>query len=132
MNEELPVGGEEEIEITEEMIEAGTSELKSSYDPFDGSPGLLTSGDIVTNIFTAMMQARHPTRPVDLLCYVRGSWKLLEAKPAPETGIRVKLKAPRRRKDQVEQDEFIAKYHVPVVRTTIEALEALGLCASDG
>jgi len=69
-------------------------------------------------------------RPVDLLCYVRGSWKLLEAKPAPEPGIRVKLKAPRKRKDQIEQDEFIAKYHVPVVRTTIEALEALGLCES--
>jgi hypothetical protein len=71
-------------------------------------------------------------QPCDLLCHHRGSWAVLECKPAAEPGIRVKLKAPRKRKDQIEQDEFIARYHVPVVRTTIEALEALGLCASDG
>jgi hypothetical protein len=64
-------------------------------------------------------------RPVDLLCYVRGSWKLLEAKAAPEPGIRVKLKAPHKRKDQVKQDEFIARYKVPVVRTPQEAVAAI-------
>ncbi len=48
--------------ISKEMIEAGAEALDLSYDPYDGSRGLLTSHDIAMNIFIAMMQVAIPNR----------------------------------------------------------------------
>lgn len=58
----------EEIEIllteaiSEEMIAAGADALDLSFDPCDGSRGLLTSRDIALNIFIAMMLVALPNR----------------------------------------------------------------------
>lgn len=58
--------------------------------------------------------------PIDLLCIKGSKVKLLEVKTPTATGKR------RKRKDQPEQDAFIAKYEVPVVMTPIDALLAVG------
>ncbi len=61
-------------------------------------------------------------RPVDLLLYTRSGWSLMEVK-------REGYKRPR--KDQQKQTEFIAKHGIPVVRTPVEALAALGLTTDE-
>jgi hypothetical protein len=58
--------------------------------------------------------------PVDLLCIKGSKVKLLEVKTPTKTGKR------RKRRDQPEQDAFIAKYEVPVVMTPMDALLAVG------
>lgn len=63
--------------------------------------------------------------PVDLLYHYRGKWGVLECKPAAEPGIRVKTRAIRRRTDQERQSEFIRTFAIPVVRTPLQALEAI-------
>jgi hypothetical protein len=44
------------------MIAAGADALDLSFDPCDGSRGLLTSRDIALNIFIAMMLVALPNR----------------------------------------------------------------------
>jgi hypothetical protein len=58
------VHADDEIEITAEMVSAGADELDLSFDPFDGSRGLLTSRDIARAVFIAMMRARRPKRRI--------------------------------------------------------------------
>lgn len=64
-------------------------------------------------------------QPVDLLTHYRGVWRPIEVKPAAEPGIRVGRLAIRRRTDQERQSEFIRTFAIPVVRTPLQALEAI-------
>lgn len=54
-------------------------------------------------------------QPCDLLTHYHGRWQVMECKPL----------AKRARKDQDEQSQFLAAYAVPIVRTPLQAIEAL-------
>lgn len=79
--------------------------------------------DIVTALEKAGW-AVYRELPVDLLCLrcvgQRVEVRMLECKTPTKTGKR------RKRKDQPEQDAFIARYDVPVVLTPFDALFAVG------
>jgi hypothetical protein len=76
-----------------------------------------SQGEIVAALRHACVTVWIIGRPCDLLTFYRGRWLPLECKPEGH-------KRPRR--DQETQSEFLAIYAVPVVRTAIEALEAVG------
>lgn len=59
-------------------------------------------------------------RPCDLLTLFRGRWQPLECK-TPQTNGKV-----RKRTDQAEQTETLARTCIPVVTTPMEALRAIG------
>jgi hypothetical protein len=80
---------------------------------------------IVAGLRDAGIEAWVIGEPCDLLTYHRGRWRVLECKPAPEPGIRVKVLAVRTRNDQARQTDFIRAHQVPIVRTVQEALEAV-------
>ncbi len=71
-------------------------------------------------------------QPADLLVNYHRKWFVLEAKPAPEPGKRVKTLSLRKRKDQDKQTEFLSTYAVPIVRTAQEAIEAVTQGVTDG
>jgi hypothetical protein len=86
-----------------------------------------TQADIIDGLESAGIRVWVIKWPCDLLTYYPPlkRWRPLEAKPAPEPGIRVKTLAPRKRKDQERQTRFLNTYGVDVVRTAEEAIAAV-------
>lgn len=82
-----------------------------------------TQADIVAGLRALGVATWIISRPCDLLTYWKGRWLPLECKPLKK----------RARKDQESQDQFVATYHVPIVRTLSEAYTAVTgrlLCGS--
>lgn len=83
----------------------------------------LAQAEIVEELRRLGYRVEVISRPVDLLVgliYSSGTrWRILEVKTPTKTGKR------RKRKDQEEQDRFIAETGTPVVTSLEQALEAL-------
>jgi hypothetical protein len=77
-----------------------------------------TQGDIVKALRRAGVRVEIISRPVDLLTLYRGVWKPIEVEGTAKK---------RTRRDQEKQKAFIAQTGTPVVKTVLEALQAVGV-----
>jgi hypothetical protein len=77
--------------------------------------------NIVSALEAAGFQVWRLVQPCDLLCWrADKGWRMLECKTPTKTGKQ------RKRGDQMDQAQFLALTGTPVVKTSTEALAALG------